>query len=200
MKLGKFIVLEGLDGSGKTTQINRLGAQLASAGVLLTREPTNGPIGKLCRSALLGNTPLSQDALALLFAADRAQHLLTEIRPALDAGTHVICDRYIYSNMAFQGDAVPLEKIFAYNENALIPPDLTIFIDTSPEECSRRISNSRTQTEIYDGTALSKKIRLRYLRAFNDYGKIMPVTQVDGNLSAENLVEIINSLIIEKIK
>ena len=184
VKRGKFIVFEGLDGSGKTTQIKRLGAYFAEEGIrcIVTKEPTDGPIGVLVRNVLRGITPLSTESLALLFAADRAEHVTRQIRHALESGTHVLCDRFVYSNMAYQGMKIPLNTIAAYNERFFTAPDLTLFIDTDPKECARRITANRQTREIYDDEKLAQKIRPLYLEAFNLYRDQMPVTMIDGNL------------------
>jgi len=192
---GKFIVFEGLDGSGKTTQLKRLAAHFAkqAQGVsfLATKEPTDGTLGNLARHVLLGDTPLSTDAFALLFAADRVEHIIREVQPALEAGTFVLCDRFVYSNMAFQGTALPQEVIASYNERAvsLATPDLTIFIDVSPEECTRRIVSTRKNLEIYDGMEFAREIRNLYMKAFECYGERMPVKIVDGNMSEDEVFE-----------
>jgi dTMP kinase len=104
---GKFIVFEGLDGCGKTTQLLLLSERLKRAGVphIATREPSDGnPVGRLVRDAVHGSVTLENETLALLFAADRYQHIQTEILPALTRGAHVLCDRYYYSNLAYQHD------------------------------------------------------------------------------------------------
>ncbi|HYY53573.1 MAG TPA: dTMP kinase, partial [Myxococcales bacterium] len=111
---GRFIALEGLDGSGTTTQAERIASVLRAQGrrVLLTREPSDGPIGTLIRLALTGRLglpqrsgPLTEEALALLFAADRVDHLAAVIEPALERGELVVCDRYVLSSLAYQGSA-----------------------------------------------------------------------------------------------
>lgn len=190
MRRGKFIVFEGLDGCGKTTQIKRLAAHFSETKMpyLLTAEPTEAPLGKLARDVLRGELSMTAEAFALLFAADRAEHVKKQIQPALDAGTHVFCDRFAYSNMAFQGTALPIGRIATFNEGAIsLKPDLTLFIDTEPEECSRRMSSSRQLEELYDGIKISHKIRERYFEAFRLYEKFMPVTVIKGN-AAENEV------------
>ena len=182
IKFGKFIVFEGLDGSGKTTQIKRIAKHLETQGVrcLVTKEPTDGSIGHIARLALHGKEPLSTDALALVFAADRADHIAKEVRPALKAGIHVLCDRFVYSNMAFQGTAIPLDIIAAYNRRSLKAPDMTIFIDVHPEECARRQSKRKIK-EIYDGLEFAQEIRSLYFEAFKQHKDRMPVIVVDGN-------------------
>ena len=185
----QFIVIEGLDGSGKTTQINRLVEYLSESKYhcLTTKEPTDGSIGTLAMETVRGITSLSQDTLALLFAADRSDHILRKIRPALEAGINVICDRFVYSNLAYQGETIPQKIIFAYNSQFLLPPDLTIFIDTSPEECTRRIISTRKSFELFDGVKRANGIRTEFLKAFETYGKQMPVKIIDGNLDEDEV-------------
>jgi len=189
MKLGKFIVLEGLDGSGKTTQAKRLLDYLSENKYhcLTTKEPTDGSIGTLALETVRGLSSLSDDTLALLFAADRAEHISRKIRPAIEAGINVICDRFVYSNFAYQGGVVPHSTIFAYNSNFLFPPDLTFFIDTSPEECTRRIISTRKNFELFDGVKRARGIRAEFFKAFETYGKQMPVKIIDGNLSEDDI-------------
>ena len=105
MPPGKLIVLEGIDGSGTTTQARLLCEWLAGRGVAvhLTREPSDGPVGRLIREILHGaHAPVAGDTMALLFAADRVDHLSREVLPALDRGTHVVTDRYYHSSLAYQ--------------------------------------------------------------------------------------------------
>jgi len=189
MKLGKFIVLEGIDGSGKTTQVGRLVDYLNNNGCrcIATKEPTNGSIGTLAMETIRGLSSLSPNTLALLFAADRSEHILHEILPALEAGIHVICDRFVYSNLAYQGETIPHETIFDYNSQFLVQPDLTIFIDTSPEECTNRIASTRKSFELFDGTERAKGIRAEYFKAFGTYSKQMPVEIIDGNLDVDEI-------------
>lgn len=196
-KPGKFIVIEGIDGSGKSTQATNLANYFNQKGTphILTREPTNGFIGNLARKAVMGDYALPKEALALLFAADRAEHLANEIRPAIDMGALVLCDRYIYSNMAYQG-----VEVFEYNKKFLIPPDLTIFIDTDPEECTKRIIKSRDKLEIYDDVKIAKEIRARYLQAFKLYGDFMPVEVVDGNCPEDEVFRCLIEKITKNLK
>ena len=106
-KKGIFIVIEGLDGSGKTTQATLLAKKLSqNYRVLLTAEPSRGKIGTFIREGCLyEDKRLPTEAEALLFAADRIEHMYSEVKPALDEGKLVICDRYIYSSLAYQGSA-----------------------------------------------------------------------------------------------
>jgi len=189
----QFIVFEGLDGSGKTTQVSRLKDYFLQRGVicLCTREPSDSAIGGMARDAVRGRAPLSPDTLALLFAADRAEHMVKEIKPALEKGMVVICDRFVYSNLAYQGTAIPMQDIVDYNKAALNSrsPDVTFFIDTTPEECTRRIIASRAGMDIFDGIDYAEKIRTQYLQAFSRFEQQMPVVRIDGNNSPDEVFD-----------
>lgn len=149
---GCFVVLEGIDGSGKTTQLEHLGQWLPTSGLmpsgarlLTSREPGGTPLGRALRELLLhppaGASPCS-DAELLLYAADRAQHVARVIRPALAAGDWVLCDRFSGSTAAYQGygRGLPLERIAALEGFATggLEPDLTLWLDLPLEESLRR--------------------------------------------------------------
>ena len=155
---GKFIVIEGIDGSGKTTQAELLEARLLDSGLIpedrkliVTREPGGTPFGRELRELLL-NPPAGRKprptAELLLYAADRAQHVETVIRPALSAGHWVLCDRFTGSTVAYQGmgRGLSMNYINQLNEMATdgLEPDLVLWLDISIEEASqRRLKRSR---------------------------------------------------------
>jgi len=134
---GRFIVFEGLDGCGKTTQLFSLKNKLLEYGVKSKdeREPSDGIIGILTRSAVKKKITFQPETLAHLFAADRYEHVISDILPELERGVHVLCDRFVFSNMAFQGLSLPMEKLLTYNRLTLdtLMPDMTVFIDVPPE-------------------------------------------------------------------
>jgi dTMP kinase len=143
-----FIAFEGGEGSGKSTQIERLRATLAAQGhpVFATHEPGATSVGKAIRALLLETderiTPRSE---ALLFAADRAHHVETEIRPKLAAGQHVLCDRYIDSSIAYQGTGRALSpaevaRVSEWATEGLVP-DLTVLLDIPPEQGLARVGD-----------------------------------------------------------
>src|SRR5206468_8453057 len=144
---GLFIVLEGPDGAGISTQTALLRDALVARGIkaFATKEPTSGPIGSVIRQALAHrlvyppSQPIEHEVMALLFAADRLDHVRADILPRLDMGVHVICDRYRLSSYAYQGLTAGLEWVRALNSRAL-PPDLTLFIDAPPDVSQRRIA------------------------------------------------------------
>ena len=165
---GILIVIEGLDGAGLSTQAAALAEYLRgkNKGVMLTKEPTTSPIGKLIKSALNRNPELSLFALQLLFAADRAEHLETEIEPALSANEIVISDRYILSSLAF--GAVDNDVEFLKEINSRFrKPDLTVIIDTPPRVCLDRITRSRDNVELFEEERRLEKVRKQFLALKN---------------------------------
>lgn len=148
---GIFIDIEGLDGSGSSTQLKLVGEWLVKGGkqVFETKEPTNNVIGGLIRGALTHTLNLPMDSLQLLFAADRAHHLHREIVPMLKSGSVVLTDRYVWSTVAFGAIELDKEWLLALNEHFLMP-DITIFVQVSPEECVRRIQQSRFDVELFE--------------------------------------------------
>lgn len=136
-----FITLEGIEGSGKTTQVKAITRYLATAGFdcLTTREPGGTPIGSQIRSVLLNpdNGALAPTAEMLLYVADRVQHLETVIRPALAAGKVVVCDRYFDATLVYQGYARGLDRDMIYQLHQLackgLMPDYTLLLDLTPE-------------------------------------------------------------------
>ncbi len=139
-----FIAIEGLDGSGGTTQTKRLAEWFQSQGhtdVLTTNEPSAGPVGRFIRTALNPEHEASiigDSVLPYLFAGDRRDHLDREIIPALQRGAAVITDRYYHSSLAYQSLSVGLPAVAAMNE-LFRAPDITVFLDLEPEESLARI-------------------------------------------------------------
>jgi dTMP kinase len=138
-----YIALEGLEGCGKSTHAKRLGATLEA---VITREPGGTDIGALLRAILSdpANTDLHARTEALLMAADRAQHMTQVVQPALDAGTHVVSDRSIYSTLAYQGygrglDVDELRRISTWALNGRLP-DVVIFIAVPTEVLNERLA------------------------------------------------------------
>ena len=135
-----FIAFEGGEGSGKSTQIVRLRDYLREQGhrVFATHEPGATPVGKAIRALLLDtDEPITPRSEALLFAADRAHHVQTEIQPKLAEGYHVLCDRYVDSSIAYQGAGRTLStdevaRLSAWATGGLTP-DLTVLLDIAPE-------------------------------------------------------------------
>lgn len=154
-KIGKFISIEGPDGSGKSSLIKELTRRLRELGydVLATREPGGSPIAEHIREVILdvSNTSMDAKTEALLFAAARRQHLVETILPALEAGKLVISDRFIDSSIAYQGVArgIPAEDIWTINQFGIEDhmPDLTLLIDVPAEVGLERIYRSQGQRQ-----------------------------------------------------
>lgn len=166
VKKGVFLVIEGLDGSGKTTQATLLAQKLVDKyDLYLTAEPSRGKIGTFIREGCLyEQTRLPTEAEALLFAADRIEHMVTELKPALDAGRLVICDRYFYSTLAYQGSAgLSLDWIKTTNARAL-QPDFSIFIDVPPERVLERLQRKKSVMETLETQQKVRKVYLKYVK------------------------------------
>jgi dTMP kinase len=164
-KKGAFICIEGLDGSGKTTQAKLLAKKLRkSHNAVYTAEPSQGKIGTFIRKrCLYGEKRLSSIIEALLFAADRIEHVETEVRPALHQGKLVISDRYLYSSIAYQGAAgLSLEWIEKINEHAL-RPDLAVFIDVAPKTAIHRLKPNKSLMENMETQQKVRKIYLKFV-------------------------------------
>lgn len=189
--LGRFIVLEGIDGSGTTTQLSRLAAVLRDCGltVLETREPTDRPAGRLLRAALRGEERFPPDALALLFAADRVDHLAGEIVPALARGEVVLCDRYVGSSLIYQAQFSPPAFVRAVNGRAR-PADLTVVVDVPAELAAQRRAARGGPIELFDENTL----QARLARAYRALPTLLPgerVVRVDGTQSPAEVTEAI---------
>lgn len=143
---GKFVTFEGCEGSGKSTQLRILSEYLTSHGAdfILTREPGGSEISEEIRKIILNgkNTDMCDECEALLYAAARIQHVREVILPALSKGKLVICDRYVYSSLAYQGYARGLGAAFIEDINAAAmrdcPPDITVFLDIPPKDAFSR--------------------------------------------------------------
>lgn len=164
---GRFVVFEGIDGAGSSTQLAKLAEWLRERGVALetTREPAGGPIGAVLRLAIEGRCNLDPLAMALAFAADRADHLYNEqdgVESVLAAGRWVLCDRYVLSSLAYQaGGPVTLEWLHELNRHALTP-DVTIFVDTRAEVAAGRIARRSSRVELFHDTAELERTRANY--------------------------------------
>jgi len=163
-KKGVFIVFEGIDGSGKSTHIKALAEELRSQGygVLQTSEPSKDRIGNFIRRyAERNDSRLTPETEALLFAADRFEHVKTVIEPALRRGRIVISDRYLYSSLAYQG-AGGLEVDWIREMNRFAPkPDLGILLDILPEFSLQRVNRRKT---VFEDSDYLRKVRNIYLQ------------------------------------
>ncbi|MBM4035480.1 MAG: dTMP kinase [Planctomycetes bacterium] len=167
MPTGLFIVLEGIDGSGTTTQSRLLAEWLESLGhsVTLTAEPTGGPVGTLIRQILQGAVPEADETtMALLFAADRAWHVSGTVVPALDAGRIVVSDRHYLSSVAYQSTGVDMAWVESLNSR-FPRPDLTVFLDIAPSAALERKLRGGNAAERYERVGTLERVRANYLVA-----------------------------------
>ncbi len=193
MAEGKFIVFEGLDGSGQSTQAEKLKSFLKTKGlrVLLTKEPTCSLIGGLIKSQLKGDWNSSPECLQLLFSADRAYHLEKEVYPWLEKGGIVISDRYFFSSLAYGGISLDLNWLKAINQNFKIP-DLTIFLDVSPKECLKRIKGDRESLELFEKEEILNQVYQNYLKILKDFPNTF---RIDGERDKEEVFEEVKLLV-----
>ena len=169
---GIFITIEGPDGSGKSSLMPRLAAELAAAGceVVTTREPGSTPFGELVRRLVLDTDPpvdRGGRADALLFAASRAQHVDEVIEPALERGAIVLCDRYADSSLAYQGagsgvDMAQLREVQRFATGGLVP-DLTILLDLPVDLGLSRKAAEITRFEAFQDAAYHERVRAAFL-------------------------------------
>ncbi len=184
-----LIVIEGIDGAGTTTQAERLAATLRGRGTAchLTREPSDGPIGKLLRQMLAGaHAPVHATTLSLLFAADRADHLSREVEPALGRGEVVISDRWYHSSLAYQGTGEERAWILELNRRAR-RPDLTVLLQVSPEEAAHRRARDRRPEELFDAIETQRQVAAGYLAVVHMLGRQERIEIVDGELPPDQV-------------
>jgi dTMP kinase len=180
----KFIVFEGIDGCGKTTQIQLLAKALQKMGrqALVTAEPTATPTGKMLREALSGAQPRTPYEMAALFALDRVVHNVADggIGETLAGGTDVLCDRYYYSSLAYQGSLCDFDWVQHMNCScpAIRHPDLCVFLDIPPKDALARVSARGGAREIYEEENALTLFRNTFLRIFDTVGD--PVVIVDA--------------------
>ena len=187
-------MLEGLDGAGTTTQARRLAEALAARGrtAHVTREPSDGPIGRLIREMLTGGhaipgASIDQATFGLLFAADRMDHVQREVDPALAAGTVVISDRWYHSSLAYQGTGAERDWIRVLNARAR-KPDLTIFLRVrAAVAAERRVAAGRAQ-ELFEDLPMQERVAAGYdevLAALAAEGE--PIAVLDGERPLEDV-------------
>lgn len=168
---GKFITIEGIDNAGKGTQSVLLAEHLRSNGfkVLLTKEPTNGILGGISKAALNKELSLSNRALQLLFCADRAHHLETEIEPAMKDGFIVICDRYFFSTLAY-GFASNINYKWLRSVNiSFRKPDLGIYLDLEPKASLSRSEKQIDGLQLFDNIEKISKVRQAYMSIAKEF-------------------------------
>jgi dTMP kinase len=172
---GKFITLEGIEGSGKSTSLDTISKSLETLNIefIITKEPGGGPLGKDLRKMLLDKkTSISSEVELLLMMADRKNHIENIVEPSLEKGIWVISDRYLDSSYAYQGGGrqIDVSKIDLLTELLKLPiPDLTLLFDLSPEIALQRAKN-RSELDRFESEPIDfhQRIREAYLTLAND--------------------------------
>ena len=189
---GAFIVLEGGDGSGKTTQARSLHSELRHMGYKIhsTAEPSRSTVGRLIRRSVLHGKKTSPEVEALLFAADRFLHLESEILPALADGKIVVCDRYMYASFAYQGaQGIDLRWLREINRFA-VKPDLAIYLDVPAETGMSRI---RRKKSVLEKLELQRHVRDEYLKLVQG-GELTLVDSTQPTAKvAESILDLVKS-------
>lgn len=192
---GKLIVLEGIDGAGTTTQLTAAVAFLGSLGqqAVATREPSQGPIGRLLREALLGGhlvpdgSRMDGRTMALLFAADRVDHLQREIEPHLARGTSVVSDRYLLSSLAYQAEEADRAWV-ASLARGVPAPDLTLLIDVPVAVAAGRRAAAGRPVERYDADSYLARVAANYRELARGDAR---VAVVDGTGSVHEVTALV---------
>lgn len=205
-KRGKFIVFEGIDGSGKSTQIKILTEKLERLGLKCrkTFEPTYGKVGGVLHDILSGKIEADPKFTASLFVADRLDHILNQedgVLKSLESGETVLCDRYYFSSYAYQSVEVPREWVIEANrlaKNALTP-DITIFIDIPPEVAMQRISKNRQNIEIYETEERLRAVREGYISAFELLKNEEKISIINGEGRVEETAALIEKIVMEEV-
>ena len=190
MKRGLFIVIEGIDGSGKTVQAERLTRFLKSPAmrnrlkkrdVVLTAEPTESPVGALIEKMLTHAWEVDVRTRQLLFSADRSYHLATKIMPSLKQGNIVISARYFFSTIAYGGVALSIPWLRAVSSQFPVP-DIIFFIDLSPKVAMKRIKIRRNNRTLFEKERFLAKVRANYKNMFRRFPNAYTV---DGDQAVE---------------
>ena len=194
MKKNYFIVVEGIDGSGKSTQVKLLSEKLAQSDykIYSTFEPTDGPIGTMIRKIFKREIEADHKTIAALYVADRLEHLLNKtngILKKMEEGYTVISDRYYFSSYAYHGTHMSIDWVIDANSLCaeLLRPDLTIFIDVPPEVCVHRLSKNRNMIELYEDQENLYKVREKYFEAFDKLKNEENIFITNGDRSVEQI-------------
>lgn len=193
---GRFLALEGIDGSGKSTQVQKLTERLSSRGIRCcgTREPTDAPIGALIHQIMTGRMAADNRVIAGLFAADRLDHLLNEtdgILRKVQSGVTVVTDRYYFSSYAYHSVDVDMDWVIEGNRLSaeLLRPDVTLFLDVPVPKALDRIGRGRSHTELFEKEDRLTAVREKYFEAFRRLKSTETVVVIDGDADENTVSE-----------
>jgi len=194
MKKNFFIAFEGLDGSGKSTQVKVLAEKLKGQGLKIytTAEPTTSRIGQIIKDIFKHKMEADHRTIAALYAADRLDHLTNKtdgILKKIEEGYTVITDRYYFSSYAYHGTHMDINWVINANSLSadLLRPDLNIYIDISPEESMKRLNKGRAAIELYESIENLKKVKEKYFEAFELLRGMEKISVIDGNRSEKEI-------------
>jgi len=207
MKKNLFIAFEGIDGSGKSLQVQLLAENLEKAGhkVYCTFEPTDSRIGSIIKDIFKHKMEADHRVIAGLYVADRLDHLLNKengILKKLEEGYTVITDRYYFSSYAYQGTHMSQDWVIVANSLSaqLLRPDLNIYIDISPEIAITRINHGRSSTQLYETKENLQEVREKYFEAFEKLKHQEAIFTTDGDRPAEIIAKDIWQEVSKKMK
>jgi dTMP kinase len=193
-KKSLFIAFEGIDGSGKSTQVRLLSDRLMQAGhdIYTTFEPTDSMIGTMIRDIFNHRAEADHRTIAGLFVADRLDHLLNKkngVLKKLEEGITVITDRYYFSSYAYHGAHMPMNWVIEANSLSagLLRPQLNIYIDITPEIAMERLSKGRTSKELFETMENLIVVRKKYFEAIELLRPVERIFLTDGNRPAEEI-------------
>lgn len=196
MTAGNLIAFEGIDGSGKSTQIQMLADKLKEKNIVpyTTMEPSSGPIGTMTRQILTGRMKADNRVIAGLFAADRLDHLLNEVNgiaKMVEEGKTVLTDRYYFSSFAYHSVDVPMDWVIDTNAQSMeiLRPTVNIFIDIDADTAMERIMKNRFHQELFEKKSRLEKVRENYLIAFDRLKDCEKVVIVDGTKKPEEIAQ-----------
>lgn len=201
-----FIAFEGIDGSGKSTQVKMLADRLTGMGkkVYTTFEPTDSPIGSVIRNIMKGRLKSDHKTIAGLFVADRLDHLLNDVNgilKKLEEGYIVITDRYYFSSYAYHGVHMDLNWVIQANSMSaqILRPDLNIFIDIDPKTSMKRLHGNRQNIELYENIENLQRVREKYLEAFSFLQESEEFVIINGEQKELEISSEIWNSVLEKI-
>lgn len=199
---GRFIVFEGIDGSGKSTQIKLLADRITEFNLKLhvTREPTDNILGVIIRQMFRGEVEGDNKTIAALFVADRMDHLVNSkygIVAQLNDGVNVLSDRYYFSSYAYHSDYIDMDWVVQANKiNAdILRADLTIYLEINPIDSLNRVFARGQQLDIYENANKLRSVHENYLKSFRQYGRNENIAIINANRDQQVIADDIWNLV-----